>query len=349
MIETRHRELRRTGRRLSGTVMVYGDEAEIPGIGRERFAAFAFADYLQGGADVAVNVMHESDLVVATRRRGDLVLTDSPAALTMAAILPVGDAFDKVLELVGDGLTRGLSVEFHAVRERRIADSRTIYEASLPALGIVDDPAYPGSGVEVRARGRGLSGEFRYNRDRVTRDRGRRRKVRVSSGAFRWQLEEFQRLQAELGESIGEAIQAGAADAIRDRAREVQLLAGRSYDLPLASLRMGTLELEDTDEGLRFNVDRLPDTTAARDLRAAMDAGAADHGIDLLYSVPPADVVPDAVTIEVEPGTGVEVEVVHRGILQALAVVSRAPRGNGGVVEKRGRIVTPARRARIWL
>ena len=328
--------------------MQYGSEAEIPGIGRERFSMFAFDSWLRSGAETRLNVMHDRALTVADTRRGGLTLADSPAALDMVAELPAGDAYDSVLSLVGDGLTRGLSVEFHAIDERRTNGVRVIRAATLPALGIVDDPAYPASGVEVRRRGRGLSGEYRYNTDRVTRDRGRRRKVRVSSGAFSWQMEEWAKLQAELSESIAEAIEGAAADAVRDRAREVQLLAGRSYDAPLASLRTGTLRLEDTDDALRFEVDRLPDTTYAADLRAGMDSGAADYGVDVLYTVPPADVVPDAVTIETEPGTGVEVEVINRAVLQALAVVSRAPRGNGGRVEKR-RAVTPARRSRLWL
>ena len=328
--------------------MQNGSEAEIPGIGRERFSMFAFDSWLRSGAETRLNVMHDRALTVADTRRGGLTLTDSPAALDMVAEFPAGDAYDSVLSLVGDGLTRGLSVEFVALEERRTNGVRVIQAATLPALGIVDDPAYPASGVEVRRRGRGLSGEYRYNRDRVTRDRGTRRKTRVSSGAFRWQLEAFAELQAELNESIAEAIEGAAAEAVRDRAREVQLLAGRSYDAPLASLRTGTLKLEDTPEALRFEVDTLPATTYATDLRAGMDSGAADYGVDLLYTVPPADVVPDAVTIETEPGTGVEVEVVHRGILQAIAIVSRAPRGNGGRVEKR-RAVTPARRSRLWL
>ena len=96
--------------------------------------------------------------------------------------------------------------------------------------------------------------------------------MRVRPGAFSWQLEAFAKVQEELQESIAKAIEGGAADAVRDAAREVQLLAGRSYDKPLASARMGSLELEDTDEALRFNVDRLPDTSYARDLRAGMDA-----------------------------------------------------------------------------
>ena len=346
--ETRFRELRAHGRRLTGTVMRYGDVATIAGVGAERFSAFAFDEYLRHGRGTRLNVMHEPDLIVASTRRGDLTLHDGPGELRMVAELPAGDAYDSVLALVGDGLTNGLSVEFHAIEERRTLDTRVIRRAALPALGIVDAPAYPGSGVEVRARGRGLSGEFRYNRDRVVRDRGTRRKTRVSSGAFSWQMEEWAKLQEELQESIAEAIESGAADAIRDRAREVQLLAGRSYDAPLASLRRGTLTIEDTPDALRFEVDRLPDTTYARDLGAAMDARSADYGVDLLYSIPPADVVPDAVEIVTEPGTGVEVEVVNRAVLQAIAIVSRAPRGNGGLVERR-RAVIPARRSRLWL
>ena len=215
--------------------MAYGTEAVVPGVGRERFSMFAFDSWLRSGAETRLNLMHDRSLTVADTRRGGLTLTDSPAALDMVAELPAGDAYDSVLALVGDGLTNGLSVEFHAIAERRTNGVRVIQAATLPALAVVDDPAYAASGVEVRRRGRGLSGEYRYNTDRVTRDRGRRRKVRVRSGAFSWQLERFAELQAELSESIAEAIEGAAAEAVRDRAREVQLLAGRSYEQPLAS------------------------------------------------------------------------------------------------------------------
>ena len=187
--ETRFRELRAQGRRLTGTVMRYGDVATIAGVGAERFSVFAFDKYLRHGRGTKLNIMHEPDLIVASTRRGDLTFTDSPEALDMVATLPSGSAYDSVLALIGDRLTTGLSVEFVALEERTTNGTRVIQAATLPALGIVDDPAYSASGVEVRRRGRGLSGEYRYNTDRVTRDRGRRRKVRVSSGAFSWQLE----------------------------------------------------------------------------------------------------------------------------------------------------------------
>ena len=328
--------------------MAYGSEAYIPGIGRERFAAFSFDRFLRNGSDVALNVMHEADLIVATRRRGDLTLTDSPEALTMRADLPQGDAFDSVLELVGDGLTGGLSVEFHALQQRRTADMRTITEATLPALGIVDDPAYPASGVEARQRGRGVGGEYRYNMPRVTSDRGRVRKTSFRTGAFKWQLDAFQKAQDDLGVLISEAIEQGIEEA--RQTYEIQLLRGRSYDAPLASYRMGTLKLEDTDEALRFSVDRLPDTTYVDDMRAAMRSGAADFGIDLLYDLPPAGVIGEEPTAFIPDPTNpdVQIEEVRFGLLRAIAIVSRPPRGNPGAVETRAD-VTPKPRRRVWL
>ena len=147
--ETRFRELRAHGRRLTGTVMRYGDEATIPGIGRERFSAFAFDEYLRHGRGTRLNVMHEPDMIVASTRRGDLTLHDGPGELRMVAELPAGDAYDSVLALVGDGLTTGLSVEFVALEERRTNGTRVVTQAALPGLGLVDAPAFPAS------RGRG--------------------------------------------------------------------------------------------------------------------------------------------------------------------------------------------------
>ena len=68
------------------------------------------------------------------------------------------------------------------------------------------------------------------------------------------------------------------------------------------------------------------------------------------YRIPPADVVPNAVTIETEPDTGVEIAVINSAILTALSIRYRAPRGNPGTVERRGAATpaTPARR-RVWL
>ncbi|MDD9986054.1 MAG: HK97 family phage prohead protease [Spirochaetaceae bacterium] len=355
--ERRCAELRTaSGRRIVGAAMRYGAEARVvmPD-GRpvtERFSTFAFSDYLRSGAGTSLNLMHDRSLEIANTRDGRLVLRESPAEVRMVATLPTGNAYDQALALVEDGSTSETSVEFVAQDEDLSGDRRIIRRATLPGIAIVDRGAYGAAGaVEVRQRGQGLGGSYRYNTPRVTTDRGRRRKVSFRSGAFKWQLQRFAELQEELGTLIHEAIDEGI-----ERAREsyeIQLLSGRSYNAPLASYRMGTLEIVDTDDALRFNVDRLPDTTYARDLRAGMEAGAADFGLDLLFDVPPREAIggeEPAVIVPDPENPDVEIEEIRYGLLRAIAIVSRAPRGNGGFVERRGLVIpTTTERRRVWL
>ena len=110
----------------------------------------------------------------------------------------------------------------------------------------------------------------------------------------------------------------------------------------LASKLNGTLILEDTPTALRFRAEQLPDTSYVRDFRAALANGAARYGVQPLYRLPPADVVPNATSLvpELDNPAGVDIEIVHEATLTALAIVPRPPRGNPGVV---------ARRRRVWL
>ena len=58
---------------------------------------------------------------------------------------------------IRDGLLPGLSVEFRATAQRYVAGVRRIRAALLNGAGLVDDPSYAGSRVEVRGkRGRRL-------------------------------------------------------------------------------------------------------------------------------------------------------------------------------------------------
>ena len=58
---------------------------------------------------------------------------------------------------IRDGLLPGLSVEFRATAQRYVDGERRISAALLNGAGLVDDPSYKGSRVEVRGkRGRRL-------------------------------------------------------------------------------------------------------------------------------------------------------------------------------------------------
>ena len=328
-IERRYSPIEVEGRNLRGVGIRYGEIARMP-FGRETFEPGAFGPDVSG-LDAILRVQHNRDRAIA-RTPATLQLIDGPDALRMMATLPETREADDALTLVRAGVLRGLSLEFRAGNAPIIDGVRTVRRAGLAGLGLVDIPAYTGSTVEarsfeIRQDGDGLEGAFFYDVDTVISDRAqdggemetRRqdgvRKQRVAPRAFSFTL--------------------GAPD------RDIQLLAGRSGDNVLASKLSGTLVLTDTPEALRFRVERLPETQAARDLRAVLAADAAEPGVQPLFRIPPPETVPEAVEIIPEPGNpGVFIEVVKQAVLTALAVVYRAPRGNPGQV---------SRRRQVWL
>ena len=115
MIERRYNraaELRATaGRMLRGVVVKYGEQATDRA---ERFAPFAY-DPLP--ATVPVNIQHREAMVV-TR---DVVLQDGPTELRMAARVPTGSRGDAVLGMVESKMLTGLSSEFVAIHDSRVA------------------------------------------------------------------------------------------------------------------------------------------------------------------------------------------------------------------------------------
>jgi uncharacterized protein len=70
-----------------------------------------------------------------------------------------------------------------------------------------------------------------------------------------------------------ERIAPGAfSKSLRQRSKDVRLYVNHNSDMVLASKRSGTLRLSEDEVGLRVEAD-LPETTAARDLRALMTSG----------------------------------------------------------------------------
>ena len=141
---TRLAEVRAENRRLSGTVVRYGDFSPSH---RERFepGSIAIADR------VVMNLEHRKMEAVAWYPGGGLTLDDNGERLELRAELPPIPAGDLALESVRAGSMTGLSVEFYADRERRDSGVRVIEAARMVGVGLVRNPSYQGSRVENRA------------------------------------------------------------------------------------------------------------------------------------------------------------------------------------------------------
>lgn len=79
--------------------------------------------------------------------------------------------------------------------------------------------------------------------------------------------------ETELAPGRAERIEARAFSARIEAGEDIHLLAGHSYDKPLASRAAGTLEIRDTDEALEIEAELSGSTTWAQDFIAAHRAG----------------------------------------------------------------------------
>ena len=125
--------------RLVGTLLKYGERAtDRP----EVFEPGALRWPDNGIPVTRQHVRSEAVVRAVPEVRGDAVVIDVP--------LPDTQRARDVATEIRSGLLTGLSVEFSAVRARVVGGVRRISEAVLGGAGVVDSPAYAGSGVEVR-------------------------------------------------------------------------------------------------------------------------------------------------------------------------------------------------------
>ena len=137
-------EIRVEGRKLTGTVMRYG---EVSPSHKERLLRMADVVHL--------DLNHDRERAVAWHPGGGLELADRGEALELSAELPPIPAADRALDDIRTGKATGLSVEFRAVKESRVDGVRVIEEAELSGVGLVALPSYEGSRIEARARKHG--------------------------------------------------------------------------------------------------------------------------------------------------------------------------------------------------
>ena len=150
-VERRYFELRFDSdeRRITGTAMRYGDVAVLPWGDKERFEPGAFGEV--AGADVILNIQHDRAQPIARTLGGTLRLSDSSGELTIDATLPDTPAANGALANVRAGILRGFSVEFMPKETRKEDGVIIVEKASLPAIGLVDRPAYKKSRVHPRS------------------------------------------------------------------------------------------------------------------------------------------------------------------------------------------------------
>ena len=298
---------------LTGPVVIYGDVATAVRKGPERFLPGAWGDVV--AQDWTANLLHQRNRTIAWTGGGGLTLLDGRDALRARVDLPDTVHGRDAALLARKGVLRGLSAEFDIIAQRYAADGvRDIERAQGYAVGLVDDPAYKESTLEIRRDAleyrRRLTGRFDYNTPTVTADRGRQRKESVVPGAF--------------------------AHGLADETREILLTLGERADRPIASRSAGTLIINDTPVALEFEVADVPDTSYAQDFLRLLSAGSLAYGVRALYRIPPPETVPDA-TAEVpdtapDAAPGVTILNIHQAILTGLAIIPRAPRGNPGEV-----------------
>ncbi|MYI06799.1 MAG: hypothetical protein F4059_05650 [Gemmatimonadetes bacterium] len=230
------------GRTLSGRVMTYGDVAIIPvdgGVVRERFAPGAFGP----APSASLNIQHDPNMIALTA--GEVALTDTPQALELRGELPENSA---ALSLVRSGALNGLSVEFHSRAEHRESGTRVIERAELVGIGLVDEPSYRASTVEVRDRKRlaTLRGRIPVNE---------RLECRCGPGDCSEAIFRHGAFRGIVGTNLKD----------EDLRRDVLAVVGE-YSAPLGSRKRGSVRFwEGEDGGLEFAVD-VPNTQRGRDV-----------------------------------------------------------------------------------
>ena len=141
-VEFREDDTRQSPGRLFGTLLTYG---ESPKNKRELFEQGALTWPAEGIVLRRQHARAAPIMRAVPELRGASVVIDQP--------LPDTQAGRDAAREIQDGLFTGLSIEFQAVAQNYRTGVRRITLAKLSGAGLVDDPEYAGSGVEIRARG----------------------------------------------------------------------------------------------------------------------------------------------------------------------------------------------------
>jgi HK97 family phage prohead protease len=147
--------------RIEGLAVPYNRWTTIGGMFREMVEPGAFRAYLADPAnDVRYNYGHHRLNIMGRRSSGTLRVEDRDDGVHVSLDVPDTQLGRDMLVLVRRGDLQGHSMEFYAVGERwdyardgsGELDRRTITEAKLPGVALVDDGAYQDTTVALRHR-----------------------------------------------------------------------------------------------------------------------------------------------------------------------------------------------------
>lgn len=141
--------LEQRGRTLHGYAAVYGAESGDLGGFRERIAAGAFANVLEG--DVRCLLNHDPNVVLGRTTSGTLRLFDEQRGLRFEVDLP--ESRSDIREAVSRGDIDGASFRFKVGEESWDGEMRTVKTiAELHDVTVATYGAYPEASVELRTR-----------------------------------------------------------------------------------------------------------------------------------------------------------------------------------------------------
>ena len=214
-----------------------------------------------------------------------------------------------------------------------------------------DFPIFDGK-FEIRARGSGrvLSGRFPYDRTATVRSSGRTRKERFKSGSLRWQVREFDKVQAELGSMVKDTANKVRRELLEDELerRNTFFLVGHSYDRAIADMSSGTLTVKHTAAAVEIEAvlpdpDRMP--SWVRDAVLAVEGGQL-RGISPGFQVP----VKGGERLVPEPGNpGVMIREVTDAVAFEYSLVARPAYSGTDVAARADDPALTAPRRRLWL
>ena len=140
------------GRQLVGLAAPFGTITHV-GDFREVFAPGAFDASLASGADIIALADHDPARVLGRTRSATLALRSTPEGLQYSLQLPDTTTGNDLRVLAARGDLGGVSVGMIVKRDRWNGDLRTIDEAELHEISIVQaHPAYPTTTVSLRSR-----------------------------------------------------------------------------------------------------------------------------------------------------------------------------------------------------